>query len=100
MGSSVRYAVYGSAALSFAKVYSGVDTFCEVSGLTRGKEYGFRVCAMNAHGGASDFSPELLAKCEPGTPGGGRLHNSDEQTSSSGVRQRRRASGTGIGPWR
>ena len=29
----VRYAVYGSAALSFAKVYSGVDTACEVTGL-------------------------------------------------------------------
>lgn len=71
-GSSVRYAVYGSAALSFAKVYSGVDTFCEVSGLTRGKEYGFRVCAMNAHGGASDFSPELLSRCEPGSAGGAK----------------------------
>lgn len=71
-GSSVRYAVYGSAALSFAKVYSGVDTFCEVSGLTRGKEYGFRVCAMNAHGGASDFSPEVLVRAEPSSGSGAR----------------------------
>ena len=73
-GNGVRYAVYGSAALSFAKVFSGVETACEVSGLSRGKEYGFRVCAMNAHGGASDFSTELLVKCDPGavfSSGGG-----------------------------
>ena len=70
-GSNVRYAVYGSAALSFAKVYSGMDTYCEVSGLARGKEYGFRVCAMNAHGGASDFSPELLTRCDPSLGGTG-----------------------------
>ena len=88
-GSSVRYAVYGSAALSFAKVYSGVDTYCEVSGLTRGKDYGFRVCAMNAHGGASDFSPELIAKCEPSggsTPtGGGGRSPSNNRGASRGV---------------
>ena len=31
-----------------------------------GRCTGFRVCAMNAHGGASDFSKELAVKCDPG----------------------------------
>ena len=71
-GTGVRYAVYGSASLNFAKVYSGVEPSCEVTGLSRGKEYGFRVCAMNAFGGASDFSPELLMRCEPSSIAGAR----------------------------
>ena len=61
-----------SAALSFAKVYAGTETRCEISGLTHGKEYGFRVCAMHAHGGASDFSTELIARCEAGSASSGR----------------------------
>ncbi|KAJ1638098.1 fibronectin type III [Pavlovales sp. CCMP2436] len=55
------YAVYGSAALSFAKVYSGSSCECAVEGLEAGGTYGFRVCALNALGGASEFSPEVAA---------------------------------------
>ena len=51
--------MYGSASLGFAKLYAGDETLCTVGGLEQGKEYGFRVCAMNAAGGASDFSPEV-----------------------------------------
>ena len=43
----------------------------QVTPLTRGKEYGFRVCAMNAHGGASDFSTELVVVCDPSAVRGG-----------------------------
>ena len=69
-GNGLRYAVYGSAALGFAKVYSGSDAFCTIDGLDRGKEYGFRVCAMNSQGGASDFSTETTARCGVVTGGG------------------------------
>ncbi|KAL3918628.1 MAG: hypothetical protein SGPRY_005941 [Prymnesium sp.] len=62
-GAGIRYAVYGSAALGFAKVYAGAETRCTVTGLDQGKEYGFRVCAMNSHGGASDFSVETITTC-------------------------------------
>lgn len=62
-GNGLRYAVYGSAALGFAKVYTGEHAYCTINGLDHGKEYGFRVCAMNSQGGASDFSPELTVRC-------------------------------------
>ncbi|KOO34768.1 hypothetical protein Ctob_010655 [Chrysochromulina tobinii] len=58
-GADVRYAVYGSAALGFNKVYTGAEAHCTITGLTKGKEYGFRVCAMNGQGGASDFGQEV-----------------------------------------
>jgi hypothetical protein len=61
---AARYVVYGSAALRFAKVYSGQERRCRVDGLTAGREYGFRVCAFNAAGGSSAFSDELLAVCK------------------------------------
>ena len=70
-GSGLRYAVYGSAALGFAKVYSGDASTCTVSGLDHGKEYGFGGGAMNAHGGASDFSAELMVRCGAIMGGGG-----------------------------
>ncbi len=86
-GPAVRFAVYGSAALGFAKVYSGAESRCVVQGLTRGKEYGFRVCAMNAHGGASDFSPELLVCCDSSSVG----------VSSPAAAAEPAAGGSGIG---
>lgn len=63
---AARYVVYGSAALRFAKVYSGQERRCRVEGLTVGCEYGFRVCAFNAAGGSSAFSEEVLAVCMAG----------------------------------
>jgi hypothetical protein len=63
---AARYAVYGSAALGFAKVYSGSECECTVDGLEEGKDYGFRVCAMNTMGGTSPFSEEISARCGTG----------------------------------
>ena len=46
-GAGVRYAVYGSAALGFQKLYSGEEEECTVGNLKAGVEYGFRVCSTN-----------------------------------------------------
>ena len=60
---AAKFVVYGSAALRFAKVYTGPERRCTINELTEGCEYGFRVCAFNSAGGASAFSEELLTVC-------------------------------------
>jgi hypothetical protein len=56
---AARYAVYGSAALNYLKCYAGTARECLVERLVPGVEYGFRVCALNSAGAASEFSAEL-----------------------------------------
>jgi hypothetical protein len=88
-GGAARYSVYGSAALNYQKVYAGAECECTVAGLSPGGTYGFRVCALNALGGASEFSAEVPATtptAETEVAEGGVQQPSGEAAAAAGVK--------------